>query len=51
MCLIQKYVIIEMMETLDSEMYHAGKQGIKITIICPYVINIELTKLNPVSKT
>uniref|UniRef100_A0A663E1X6 Short chain dehydrogenase/reductase family 16C member 5 n=1 Tax=Aquila chrysaetos chrysaetos TaxID=223781 RepID=A0A663E1X6_AQUCH len=39
------YAIIGMMETLDSEMYHAGKQGIKTTIICPYFINTELAKL------
>lgn len=32
------------MEALDSEMYHAGKQGIKITIICLYVIDTELAK-------
>uniref|UniRef100_A0A663E230 Short chain dehydrogenase/reductase family 16C member 5 n=1 Tax=Aquila chrysaetos chrysaetos TaxID=223781 RepID=A0A663E230_AQUCH len=38
------YAIIGMMETLDSEMYHAGKQGIKTTIICPYFINTELAK-------
>ncbi|KAK4827659.1 hypothetical protein QYF61_020431, partial [Mycteria americana] len=34
-----KYAIIGTMEALDSELYHAGKQGIKPTIICPYFIN------------
>ncbi|KAM7122958.1 LOW QUALITY PROTEIN: epidermal retinol dehydrogenase 2-like [Ciconia maguari] len=39
-----KYAVIGMMEALDSELYHAGKQGIKTTIICPYFINTELAK-------
>ncbi|KFW72778.1 Epidermal retinol dehydrogenase 2, partial [Pygoscelis adeliae] len=39
-----KYAIIGMMEALDSELYHAGKQGIRTTIICPYFINTELAK-------
>ncbi|KGL99479.1 Epidermal retinol dehydrogenase 2, partial [Charadrius vociferus] len=39
-----KYAIIGMMEALDSELYHAGKHGIKITIICPYFVNTELVK-------
>lgn len=38
------YAIIGMMEALDSEMYHAGKRGIKTTKICPYFINTELDK-------
>ncbi|NXE79643.1 RDHE2 dehydrogenase, partial [Cochlearius cochlearius] len=39
-----KYAIIGMMEALDSELYHTGKQGIKTTIICPYFVNTELAK-------
>ncbi|XP_074941163.1 epidermal retinol dehydrogenase 2-like isoform X1 [Phalacrocorax aristotelis] len=39
-----KYATIGMMEALDSELYHAGKQGIKTTIICPYFINTKLSK-------
>ncbi|XP_009287594.1 PREDICTED: epidermal retinol dehydrogenase 2 [Aptenodytes forsteri] len=39
-----KYAVIGMMEALDSELYHAGKHGIKTTIICPYFINTELAK-------
>lgn len=39
-----KYAIIGMMEALDSELHHAGKQGIRTTIICPYFINTELDK-------
>ncbi|KFP32717.1 Short-chain dehydrogenase/reductase family 16C member 6, partial [Colius striatus] len=36
--------VIGMMEALDSELYHARKQGVKITVICPYFINTELAK-------
>ncbi|NXX80510.1 RDHE2 dehydrogenase, partial [Urocolius indicus] len=39
-----KSAVIGMMEALDSELYHAGKQGVKITVICPYLINTELAK-------
>ncbi|KFQ87374.1 Epidermal retinol dehydrogenase 2, partial [Phoenicopterus ruber ruber] len=39
-----KSAIIGMMEALDSELYHAGKQGIKTTIICPYFVNTQLAK-------
>ncbi|NXL45785.1 RDHE2 dehydrogenase, partial [Podilymbus podiceps] len=39
-----KYAIIGMMEALDSELYHTGKQGIKTTIICPYTVNTKLAK-------
>ncbi|NXN37190.1 RDHE2 dehydrogenase, partial [Rhinoptilus africanus] len=39
-----KYAIIGMMEALHSELYHAGKPGIKTTIICPYFINTDLAK-------
>ncbi|NXF37021.1 RDHE2 dehydrogenase, partial [Nyctibius bracteatus] len=39
-----KHAIIGMMEALDSELYHAGKQGIKTTIICPYFVNTKLAK-------
>ncbi|NXW42179.1 RDHE2 dehydrogenase, partial [Nyctiprogne leucopyga] len=39
-----KYATIGMMEALDSELYHAGKQGIKTTIICLYFVNTELAK-------
>ncbi|NWI33764.1 RDHE2 dehydrogenase, partial [Sula dactylatra] len=39
-----KYAVIGMMEALDSELCHAGKQGIKTTIICPYFINTEFAK-------
>lgn len=39
-----KYAVIGVMEALASELYHAGKQGIKTTIICPSFINTELAK-------
>ncbi|NXP53817.1 RDHE2 dehydrogenase, partial [Heliornis fulica] len=39
-----KYAIIGMMEAIDSELHHAGKKGIKTTIICPYFINTGLAK-------
>ncbi|KFP88669.1 Epidermal retinol dehydrogenase 2, partial [Acanthisitta chloris] len=39
-----KYAVIGMMEAINSELYHAGKHGIKTTIICPYFINTALTK-------
>ncbi|XP_009706347.1 PREDICTED: epidermal retinol dehydrogenase 2-like [Cariama cristata] len=39
-----KHAIIGMMEALNSELYHAGKQGIKTTIICPYFVNTKLAK-------
>ncbi|XP_010158026.1 PREDICTED: epidermal retinol dehydrogenase 2-like, partial [Eurypyga helias] len=39
-----KYAVIGMMEALDSELYHTGKQGIKTTIICPYFVNTQLAK-------
>ncbi|NXP11026.1 RDHE2 dehydrogenase, partial [Thinocorus orbignyianus] len=39
-----KHAVIGMMEALHSELYHAGKRGIKTTIICPYFINTELIK-------
>ncbi|KFR06237.1 Epidermal retinol dehydrogenase 2, partial [Nipponia nippon] len=39
-----KCAIIGMMEALDSELYHAGKQGIKTTIICLSIVNTELAK-------
>ncbi|XP_041329693.1 LOW QUALITY PROTEIN: epidermal retinol dehydrogenase 2-like [Pyrgilauda ruficollis] len=36
--------IIAMMEAINSELYHGGKRGIKITIICPYFISTRLSK-------
>ncbi|NXC66502.1 RDHE2 dehydrogenase, partial [Anhinga anhinga] len=39
-----KYAVIGMMEAIDSELYHAGKQGIKTTIICPYFIDTKLAR-------
>ncbi|XP_074002652.1 epidermal retinol dehydrogenase 2-like [Numenius arquata] len=39
-----KYAVFGMMEALHSELYHAGKHGIKTTVICPYFINTELVK-------
>ncbi|GAB0182382.1 epidermal retinol dehydrogenase 2-like [Grus americana] len=39
-----KFAVIGMMEAIDSELYHAGKRGIKTTVICPYFINTELAK-------
>ncbi|XP_071593690.1 epidermal retinol dehydrogenase 2-like [Heliangelus exortis] len=39
-----KAAIIEMMESLDSELHHTGKCGIKTTIICPYFINTKLAR-------
>ncbi|XP_021244752.1 epidermal retinol dehydrogenase 2-like [Numida meleagris] len=39
-----KFAIIGMMEAIDSELYHAGKYGIKTTIICPYFVNTELAR-------
>ncbi|XP_027494260.1 epidermal retinol dehydrogenase 2-like [Corapipo altera] len=39
-----KYAIIGMMEGINSELYHAGKHGIKTTIICPYFISTKLSK-------
>ncbi|NXG63178.1 RDHE2 dehydrogenase, partial [Hemiprocne comata] len=39
-----KSAIIEMMKAIDSELYHAGKQGIKTTIICPYFANTKLAR-------
>ncbi|NXV28547.1 RDHE2 dehydrogenase, partial [Rissa tridactyla] len=39
-----KYAIIGMMEALHSELYHAGKHGIKTTIICPGFVNTDLAK-------
>ncbi|KAM9574856.1 epidermal retinol dehydrogenase 2-like [Guaruba guarouba] len=39
-----KYAVIGMMEALASELYHAGKHGIKTTVICPSFINTELTE-------
>ncbi|NXG10364.1 RDHE2 dehydrogenase, partial [Sakesphorus luctuosus] len=39
-----KSAIIGLMEAINSEMYHAGKHGIKTTIICPYFIHTALSK-------
>ncbi|NWW88312.1 RDHE2 dehydrogenase, partial [Rhynochetos jubatus] len=39
-----KFAIIGMMEALGSELYHTGKHGIKITVICPYFVNTRLAK-------
>ncbi|NWR89005.1 RDHE2 dehydrogenase, partial [Furnarius figulus] len=39
-----KYAVVGMMEAINSELYHAGKHGIKTTIICPYFINTALSK-------
>ncbi|NXP22887.1 RDHE2 dehydrogenase, partial [Scytalopus superciliaris] len=39
-----KYAIIGLMEAINSELYHAGKHGIKTTIICPYFVNTALSK-------
>ncbi|KAM9387405.1 epidermal retinol dehydrogenase 2-like [Phaethornis superciliosus] len=39
-----KAAIVEMMEALDSELYHTGKHGIKTTLICPYFVNTKLAR-------
>ncbi|NXV40527.1 RDHE2 dehydrogenase, partial [Uria aalge] len=39
-----KYAAMGMMEALHSALFHAGKHGIKTTIICPYFINTDLAK-------
>ncbi|NWT00648.1 RDHE2 dehydrogenase, partial [Mionectes macconnelli] len=39
-----KHAVIGMMEAINSELYHAGKHGIKTTIICPYAVNTKLIK-------
>ncbi|NWU81179.1 RDHE2 dehydrogenase, partial [Onychorhynchus coronatus] len=39
-----KHAVVGLMEAINSELYHAGKCGIKTTIICPYFINTKLSK-------
>ncbi|NXD75100.1 RDHE2 dehydrogenase, partial [Halcyon senegalensis] len=39
-----KFAVMGMMEAIDWELYHAGKQGIKTTIICPYFVRTKLAK-------
>uniref|UniRef100_A0A8C5T8X9 Short-chain dehydrogenase/reductase 3 n=1 Tax=Malurus cyaneus samueli TaxID=2593467 RepID=A0A8C5T8X9_9PASS len=39
-----KSAIIGMMEAINSELYHAGKRGIKTTIVCPYFISTRLSR-------
>ncbi|NXT25571.1 RDHE2 dehydrogenase, partial [Syrrhaptes paradoxus] len=39
-----KHAILGMMESLDSELYHVGKHGIKTTIICPYFVKTALAR-------
>ncbi|XP_041878499.1 epidermal retinol dehydrogenase 2-like [Corvus kubaryi] len=39
-----KSAVIGMMEAINSELYHGGKRGIKIKIICPYFISTRLSK-------
>uniref|UniRef100_A0A8D0EPZ3 Epidermal retinol dehydrogenase 2 n=1 Tax=Strix occidentalis caurina TaxID=311401 RepID=A0A8D0EPZ3_STROC len=39
-----KYAVIGMMEAIDSELYHAGRHGVKTTVICLYFINTKLAK-------
>lgn len=39
-----KFAIIGMMEAIDSELYRAGKHGIKTTIVCPFFVNTELIR-------
>uniref|UniRef100_A0A8C5X1L6 Short-chain dehydrogenase/reductase 3 n=1 Tax=Malurus cyaneus samueli TaxID=2593467 RepID=A0A8C5X1L6_9PASS len=43
-----KSAIIGMMEAINSELYHAGKRGIKTTIVCPYFISTRKPCLFPV---
>uniref|UniRef100_A0A8C8B9E4 Uncharacterized protein n=1 Tax=Otus sunia TaxID=257818 RepID=A0A8C8B9E4_9STRI len=37
-----KCAVIGMMGAIDSELYHAGRHGVKATVICPYFINTKL---------
>ncbi|NWI63252.1 RDHE2 dehydrogenase, partial [Todus mexicanus] len=39
-----KFAIMGMMETIDWELRHAGKKGIKTTIVCPYFVRTKLAK-------
>ncbi|NXI34797.1 RDHE2 dehydrogenase, partial [Galbula dea] len=39
-----KFAIMGMMEAIDWELFHAGKHGIKTTIICPYFVNTALAR-------
>ncbi|XP_065608630.1 epidermal retinol dehydrogenase 2 [Cyrtonyx montezumae] len=39
-----KFAIIGMMEAINSELYRAGKHGVKTTIVCPYFVNTELIR-------
>uniref|UniRef100_A0A8C8BGG5 Uncharacterized protein n=1 Tax=Otus sunia TaxID=257818 RepID=A0A8C8BGG5_9STRI len=39
-----KCAVIGMMGAIDSELYHAGRHGVKATVICPYFINTKLAK-------
>ncbi|XP_027745343.1 epidermal retinol dehydrogenase 2-like [Empidonax traillii] len=39
-----KYAVVGMMEAINSELYHAGKHGIKTTIICPYFVKTKLSR-------
>ncbi|NXK95569.1 RDHE2 dehydrogenase, partial [Formicarius rufipectus] len=39
-----KFAVLGMMEGINSELYEAGKHGIKTTIICPYFVNTALSR-------
>ncbi|NXI57730.1 RDHE2 dehydrogenase, partial [Chloroceryle aenea] len=39
-----KHAVMGMMEAIDWELCHAGKKGIKTTIICPYFVNTKLAR-------
>ncbi|NXW53221.1 RDHE2 dehydrogenase, partial [Eurystomus gularis] len=39
-----KFAIMALMEAIDWELSHAGKHGIKTTIICPYFVRTSLAK-------
>ncbi|NXC41588.1 RDHE2 dehydrogenase, partial [Penelope pileata] len=39
-----KFAIIGMMEAIDSELYHAGKHGIKTTLVCPSFVHTALVR-------
>ncbi|NXS56620.1 RDHE2 dehydrogenase, partial [Brachypteracias leptosomus] len=39
-----KFAIMGMMETIDWELYHVGKHGIKTTIVCPSLVHTKLVK-------
>ncbi|NXA37156.1 RDHE2 dehydrogenase, partial [Eudromia elegans] len=39
-----KFAIVGMMESIDDELYRAGKDGIKTTIVCPSFVNTDLVR-------